>query len=184
MILVSTGFWIDQSPGAECVAGVSLVLTPGPAEWRVANLTPPAWLPPRYGIDLLAVFEHPVDTRPRAYERALMLAVTDLPEAGEVDRERPRFMPWDEREALLGGDWWKPEPVAFRPPFDIWSRVRHYRPGTAEGRDGRLVRVARPVKETMLVFREGRLEPETVQAGDDHDLAWGQAGALAERSLA
>lgn len=178
VILVSTGLWIDQSPGAESVGGVCLQLTPGRAEWRVDELPAPEFIPPGYGVDLLALFEHPVDTRPASHAKALMLALTDLPPAEGAD-PKVRGIPWSQRRKRLEEAWWRPEPVSFASPCDIWSRVRRYSPQLETGPDGRLRRLGAPVRETLLVFRRGCREPEVVLDEADRSLAQGQAAELA-----
>lgn len=82
MIVISSGLWIDQAPGAESVAGVCLLLRAGQGDWsnNGFHFCPrPTEMPAGYRVDLLATFEHPVDTREQDFQKAFRLALTDLP---------------------------------------------------------------------------------------------------------
>ena len=183
MWVISSGLWVDQTPSSEDVAGVCLLLRPGPPVWRayryhgcsVPEPKPEIW-PQGYSIDLLTTFEHPVDTRPRSFEKAFRLALTDLPAAGpplpdlDVDRLREQLRePFCMRSA--------PSPLAFTPVREIWSRAHYWHASWhSSQRSGSLSQV-------RLHWRAGEEAPEA--SGDTassrtHNLAWAQAALLAD----
>ena len=164
-ILLSTGLWISQSPGAECVGGLCLLLRMGQA-WEL-NLPAPAHWTGGYAVSLWGRLEHPVDSKPSAFLKALELALTDLPPAPVCDFPRPTNAPSE-------SDWmWKPEARPFLPTCEVWSRVRRYQPGWKLDQNRRLAPLTR-MDETTLIWKAFQPEP-TSQGERDRLLAWDQA---------
>lgn len=166
LILISSGLWISQAPGAECVGGLCLLLRPGSQAWELDLPAPPDWTG-SYGVSLWGRLEHPVDSRPSAFLKALELALSDLPPPSACESARPATPPAEP-------DWmWQPQARPFLPWCEVWSRVRRYQPAWKVDPNRRLTTVTR-LDETTLVWKALESEP-TCQGERDRLLAWDQA---------
>jgi hypothetical protein len=169
-LIVSSGLWLSQGPGAESVGGVSLAFFPGQQRWEVTS----SWLPePKlpyagYTVVLLGLLTHPVDTRPSSMERALELAMQGLPEArGALISDPP--------PSVVELDWmWRPQPLEFETQVHIWSRVCRYQPAWEVGAEGRLGALPRTF-ETLLEWQPGQLVRQSECQQRDHLIACFQA---------
>lgn len=182
MIIVSSGLWLNQAPGAESVAGLCLLLRPGRTLWRVPGVDLPEYLPPDYTIDLLVTFEHPVDTRQRSFQQAAMLALTDLPPSRSVSA--PEVDLANARARTRGEHWMKnpgaPGPGSVTPTFPLLSRVRRWQGGWEPEQPDERRRWGGRLYEKELNWKANALEPETVieTAGFEEPLALAQAALL------
>ncbi|MFN8608683.1 MAG: hypothetical protein U0931_14195 [Vulcanimicrobiota bacterium] len=149
------------------------MLRPGSRAWELELPAPADWTG-SYGVYLWGRLEHPVDSRPSAFLKALTLALSDLPP--------PRAQalgPPPAPQADL--DWmWKPQPSFFLPICEVWSRVRRYQPVWRVGEDGRL-RPRGEVEETTLHWQAFQEQP-AVRGERDLVLARAQAARLFSRS--
>lgn len=172
MLLVSSGLWIHQGPGAEAVGGLCLLLQPGSAHWDVEGLSAPAEFAGGYAVTVLGRLTHPIDSRPSAFEKALALALADLP-APQPGVEVP----------LTGSqelDWmWQPAVEAFTPEVPVWSRVRRVQPNWKVNANGRLGPVGGSFETTLIWNGDGHQPAvEGDRSGPDFALAWAQAARV------
>lgn len=140
MVLVTSGLWFDQAPGAESVGGVCLLLRAGPTAWHpndIPECPTPEQLPEGYRVDLLASFAHPVDTRTRDYQKALRLALSDLPEPGKLSSE---LLVWA-NPSLRTPNWMLRPTLADNGPrvFPMASRARRWQGTWHPRRGGKLI---------------------------------------------
>lgn len=165
---------MDQAPGAESVAGVCLLLRAGESDWldHGFHFCPrPENMPPGYRVELLATFEHPVDTRERDFQKAFRLALTDLPLPGD-ETVGEHDWPFPSRNAP---DWMlhpKDPGGVIPPPFALHSRARRWQGTWFPNRGGRLT-------QTELQWKGADFEP----AVEDKGSPWTEAMARLQASL-
>lgn len=154
------------------MGGLCLLLQPGSTHWGVEGMAAPADFAGGYSVTLLGRLTHPVDSRPSAFERALALALSDLP------------APRSGVEVPLGGsqepDWmWQPAIEAFTPEVPVWSRVRRVQPNWKLNASGRLGPVGGSYETTLIWTGDGH-QPvvEGDRTGPDFALAWAQAARV------